>query len=111
MGDFLKMFAVIKTGGLQYCVKPGDVIKINKIDVEPENSIEVSEVLMFSDDKNTKIGTPQVSDVSVKLQVLRQMRNEKVVIFKKHRRHNYRRKKGHRQPMTLVKVTDIIVRK
>lgn len=104
------MFAVIKTGGVQYCVKPGDVIKINKVELEPEASFEVSDVLMCSDGKDTKVGTPSVSGASVKLQVMRQMRNEKVIIFKKHRRHNYRRKKGHRQPMTLVKVIDIVVK-
>ena len=104
------MFAVIKTGGLQYCVKPGDVIKINKVELEPDSSFEVSDVLMFSDGKDTKVGTPILSEFSVKLQVMRQMRNEKVIIFKKHRRHNYRRKRGHRQPMTLVKVTDIVIK-
>ncbi len=101
------MFAVIKTGGLQYCIKPDDVIKINKIEVEPDKIFDVTDVLMYSDGKKTEIGTPSVSGVTVKLQVLRQMRNEKVIIFKKHRRHNYRRKRGHRQPMTLVKVVEI----
>lgn len=104
------MFAVIKTGGLQYCVKPGDVIKINKVELEPDSSFEVSDVLMFSDGKDTKVGTPILSGFSVKLQVMRQMQNEKVIIFKKHRRHNYRRKRGHRQPMSLVKVTDIVIK-
>ncbi len=107
---FKSMFAVIKTGGLQYCVKPGDVIKMNKVELEPDSSFEVSDVLMFSDGKDTKVGTPILSGFSVKLQVMRQMRNEKVIIFKKHRRHNYRRKRGHRQPMTLVKVTDIVIK-
>ncbi len=101
------MFAVIKTGGLQYSVKPGDVIKINKVDLAPDATFEISDVLMCSNDKDVKIGNPIVNGASVKLQVIRQMRNDKVIIFKKHRRHNYRRKKGHRQPMTLVKVIDI----
>lgn len=100
---------MIKIGGLQYSVKPGDVIKINKIELEPEATLDVSDVLMYSDGKDVKIGTPTVSGVSVKLQVMRQMRNDKVIIFKKHRRHNYRRKKGHRQPMTLVKIIDIAI--
>ncbi len=101
------MFAVIKTGGIQYSVKPGDVIKINKVDLETDATFEISDVLMYSNDKDVKIGNPIVNGASVKLQVMRQMRNEKVIIFKRHRRHNYRRKKGHRQPMTLVKVIDI----
>lgn len=102
------MFAVIKTGGLQYCVKPDDVIKINKIEAEPDKIFDVTDVLMYSDGKKAEIGTPNVSGVTVKLKVLRHMRNEKVIIFKKHRRHNYRRKRGHRQPMTLVKVVEIL---
>lgn len=104
------MFAVIKTGGLQYNVKPGDVIKINKVELEPNATFDVSDVLMYSDGSKTEVGNPTVNGALVKLQVMRQMRNEKVIVFKKHRRHNYRRKKGHRQPMTLVKVIDITVK-
>lgn len=104
------MFAVIKTGGLQYSVKPGDVIKINKVELEPEATFDITDVLMFSDGDKTEIGNPTIDGAVAKLQVVRQMRNEKVIVFKKHRRHNYRRKKGHRQPMTLVKVVDIVIR-
>lgn len=95
------MFAVIKTGGKQYKVSKGDVIKVEKLDADKKVSFD--EVLMVDD----KIGTPFVKGVKVEGEVIDNIRDKKVLIFKKIRRHNYRRKKGHKQHLTVVKITDI----
>ncbi len=99
-----KMYAVIKTGGKQYRVTSGDVVKIEKIAGEEGKEVVFNEVLALGD----TIGTPLVSGASVKALVLKQTRDAKVIIFKKKRRQNYRRKNGHRQDITLVKITDVI---
>ncbi len=97
------MYAVIKTGGKQYKVTSGDVVKIEKVAGEEGKEVIFNEVLALDD----KIGTPLVSGASVKATVLKQAKDAKVIIFKKKRRQNYRRKNGHRQQITLVKITDI----
>ena len=96
------MFAVVRTGGKQYCVKPGDVLKVEKIDAEPASVIKLSDVVLASSDKDEILPGATVS-----AEVLRHVRNRKVIIFKKIRRHNHRRKNGHRQMMTVLKITDI----
>ena len=106
------MFAVIKTGGRQFCISPNDVLKINKLNNNKNDVVEIKDILMYSDDSsNVTVGTPLVNGATVKLQVLDQVKNDKVIIFKKHRRHNYRRKRGHRQDMTLVKVLEISLKR
>lgn len=106
------MFAVMKTGGRQFCVAPNDVLKINKLNNNKNDIVEIKDILMYSDDSsNVTVGTPLVNGVIVKLQVLDNVKNDKVIIFKKHRRHNYRRKRGHRQDMTLVKVLEISLKR
>ena len=97
------MYAVIKTGGKQYKVTTGDVVKIEKIAGEEGNEVIFNEVLALDD----VIGTPLVNGASVKAKVLKQAKDAKVIIFKKNRRQNYRRKNCHRQQITLVKITDI----
>lgn len=97
------MFAVIKTGGKQYKVAMDDVIAIEKLPGEAGAAITFDEVLMVGD----KIGAPLVSGASVSAQVIDQFKTDKVIVFKKKRRQNYRRKNGHRQQMTLVKITGI----
>lgn len=97
------MFAVIKTGGKQYKVAMDDVIAIEKLPGEAGAAITFDEVLMVGD----KIGAPLVSGASVSAQVIDQFKSDKVIVFKKKRRQNYRRKNGHRQQMTLVKITGI----
>ena len=97
------MYAVIKTGGKQYKVTTGDVVKIEKIAGEEGNEVIFNEVLALDD----VIGTPLVNGASVKAKVLKQAKDAKVIIFKKKRRQNYRRKNGHIQQITLVKITDI----
>ena len=98
------MYAVIKTGGKQYKVASGDVVKLEKIAGEEGKEVVFNEVLALDD----TVGTPLVSGASVKATVLKQARDAKVIVFKKKRRQNYRCKNGHRQSVTIVKITDII---
>ncbi len=98
------MYAVIKTGGKQYKVASGDFVKLEKIAGEEGKEVIFNEVLALDD----TVGTPLVSGASVKATVLKQARDAKVIVFKKKRRQNYRRKNGHRQSVTIVKITDII---
>lgn len=98
------MYAVIKTGGKQYRVTTGDVVKVEKLAGEEGKEVIFNEVLALGD----TIGTPLVSGASVKATVLKQAKDAKVIVFKKKRRQNYRRKNGHRQQITLVKITDVL---
>lgn len=99
------MFAVIKTGGKQYRVEAGDVIVVEKLPVEENGAVTFDEVLMAGD----KVGTPLVDGAKVSGTVLAQTRDKKVIVFKKKRRQNYRRKHGHRQHISVVRITDIAV--
>jgi large subunit ribosomal protein L21 len=98
-----KMYAVIKTGGKQYRVTSGDVIKIEKIAGDAGSEVIFNEVLAMDD----VIGTPLVAGASVKGTIVKQAKDAKVIVFKKKRRQNYRRKNGHRQNITIVKITDL----
>jgi len=104
-----KMFAVIKTGGKQYKVAKNDVILVEKLEAEPGSSVNLDEVLMVGDGGSTKIGAPTVKGASVAATVLDQAKADTVLVFKKNRRHNYRRKNGHRQRLTVLRITDIKV--
>lgn len=97
------MYAVIKTGGKQYRVTSGDVLKIEKIAGEEGKEVVFNEVLALGE----TVGTPFIDGASVKATVLKQARDAKIIVFKKKRRQNYRRKNGHRQDITLVKITDV----
>ncbi|MBI3435633.1 MAG: 50S ribosomal protein L21 [Proteobacteria bacterium] len=101
------MFAVIRTGGKQHRVAADDVLKIDKIDGEPGTIVEFSDVLIVGGDP-ALIGTPTVSGASVAAEVLDQARARKVIAFKKRRRKNSRRKRGHRQEFTTVRITEIL---
>jgi len=103
------MFAVIKTGGKQYKVAKNDVILVEKLDVEAGADVSLDQVLMIGDDASTQLGAPIVAGASVSAKVLDQTQADKVLVFKKHRRHNYRRKNGHRQKLTVLRITDIKV--
>ena len=105
------MFAVIKTGGKQYTVHENDVLWVEKLDLEPGASINLDEVLMVGDGKEVTVGAPTVAGAKVQAVVIEQMRDRKVIIFKKKRRHNYRRKKGHRQNLTVLKIEKIVAGK
>jgi large subunit ribosomal protein L21 len=101
------MYAVIQTGGKQYRVKEGDIITIEKLEKNPGDSISFDQVLMIGKGSDLKMGKPTLSGALVSAQVLDQTRGPKIIIFKKRRRHNSRRKNGHRQDLTLVKIFDI----
>ena len=96
------MFAIFKTGGKQYKVQKDEILTVEKLDADKEVVFE--EVLMAGD----KVGAPFVAGAKVKAQVVDQIRDDKVIVFKKKRRHNYRRTQGHRQYLTVIKITDII---
>lgn len=97
------MFAVIRTGGKQYKVTSGDVIAVEKLAGEQGDKVEINDVLMV----DQTIGSSLVKGAKVLAEIVKQFRDEKVIIFKKRRRHNYRRKKGHRQYLTEIKITEI----
>ncbi len=97
------MFAVIKTGGKQYKVQKDSVIIVEKLAGEAGTKVSFDQVLMAGD----KVGTPVVEGATVAGEIVKQTRGEKVIIFKKIRRHGYKRKQGHKQDLTIVKITDI----
>ena len=101
------MFAVIRTGGKQYKVAKDDVISVERLPAEPGAAIELSEVLMIGEGAEVASGTPLLDGASVSATVVEQTRAAKIIVFKKKRRHNYRRKKGHRQHQTILRITDI----
>ena len=101
------MYAVIKTGGKQYRVAKDDVITIERLGVEPGATVTFGDVLLIGGEGEARIGAPLVAGASVSGEVLRALRGEKVLVIKKKRRHNYRRKNGHRQNLIQVKITEI----
>lgn len=103
------MFVIIEHGGKQYKVRKNDIIKVEKID-ELENKNVVFKKILFveNEDNETLIGTPYVENFAVKASLIDVIKDKKVLIFKKKRRHNYRRKLGHRQTVAIVKIIDII---
>jgi large subunit ribosomal protein L21 len=102
------MYAVIKTGGKQYRVAPNDVIQVERLDGAAGDVIELDQVLMLGGDE-PKVGVPLVAGAKVSATVLEQMRGPKIIIFKKRRRKNSRRRTGHRQNLTVLRITDIAV--
>ncbi|MFI4947646.1 MAG: 50S ribosomal protein L21 [Alphaproteobacteria bacterium] len=101
------MFAVIRTGGKQYKVAKDDVIAVEKLAGEPGATIELGEVLMVGDGAAVSAGTPLLSGASVSATLVEQRRADKIIVFKKKRRHNYRRKNGHRQHQTVLRIDEI----
>ncbi len=101
------MIAVVKTGGKQYKVSEGDVIQVEKLDALVGETINLEEVLVCGEGDAVAIGTPYVKGCSVACEVTEQLRGKKIIVFKKHRRKNYRRKRGHRQSLTRLKITGI----
>ena len=102
------MFAVIRTGGKQYKVAKDDVLVVEKLAGDVGKMLTISDVLMLGGDK-PKTGTPTITGASVTAEILEQGKGEKVIAFKKKRRKNTHRKRGHRQPFTKVKITEIHV--
>ena len=104
------MYAVVKTGGKQYRVAKNDVIIVEKLGGEAGDTLELDAVLAMDDGKGLTIGTPMVDGARVAATVLEQKQGEKVVIFKKKRRQNYRRTRGHRQQLTVLRINDILAK-
>jgi large subunit ribosomal protein L21 len=100
------MYAVIKTGGKQYKVSEGDLLKVEKIDGAVGETVEIDQVLMVGG-AEVKIGTPLVPGAKVKAQIVAQEKDKKILVFKSKRRKGYRKKFGHRQPITRLKVAVI----
>ncbi len=98
------MFAVIKTGGKQYLVSPGNKIKIEKLEVEPDKEITFDQVLLLVKSKKTEIGTPFIEGLKIKAKVLKQDRAKKITILKYKPKKRYQKKIGHRQPYTEVEI-------
>jgi large subunit ribosomal protein L21 len=101
------MFAVIRTGGKQYTVAKDDVIAVERLDGEPGATVELGEVLMVGDGADVSTGTPLLDGASVSATLVEQRRTDKIIVFKKKRRQNYRRKNGHRQHQTVLQITEI----
>jgi large subunit ribosomal protein L21 len=101
------MYAVIKTGGKQYRVANGDVIAVERLAGEPGSTVSLGPVLMVNDDKSSTVGTPVVEGAAVSAEVLEQTRGDKIIVFKKKRRKGYRRTMGHRQDLTVLRITDV----
>jgi large subunit ribosomal protein L21 len=100
-----KLFAVIKTGGKQYSVTAGDTITVMTLSGEPGDRVAFDHVLMVSGDGEPSLGTPFIEGVSVSGEIIEQTRGPKTISFKKRRRQNSKRKRGHRQDLTLVRIT------
>jgi large subunit ribosomal protein L21 len=101
------MYAVIRTGGKQYKVAPNDVIVVEKLMAEKGSMVQFDEVLMVGGEGNASVGAPLVAGAVVTARVLDQGKGDKVIVFKKRRRKNFRRKKGHRQPETTLRIAGI----
>ena len=101
-------FAIIQTGGKQYKVKAGEILKVEKIDnTKPNSKIEFKEILAYGDDKSIELGEPTVSGAKVEAELLKNGKERTVLIFKKRRRKNSRRKNGHRQQFSLIRISKI----
>ena len=103
------MYAVIRAGGKQHRVEPGDTFKVEKLDGEVGSKVELKDVLMIEDDGKVTVGSPLVPEASVQATVLGQDRNKKIIVFKKKRKKQYRRTRGHRQAYTELRVEAISV--
>ncbi len=102
------MYAVVKTGGKQYRVSKDDIVRVERLAGEAGDTITLADVLMIGKGGDVTLGAPNISGASVAAEILEQTRDRKVIIFKKRRRQNYRRKKGHRQHLTVLRVTEIL---
>ncbi len=101
-------FAIIQTGGKQYKVKASEILKIEQLEnLKPESKIEFKEILAYGDDKNIEVGSPLVKGAKVEAELLKNGKNRTILVFKKRRRKNSRRKNGHRQLFSLVKIKKI----
>jgi len=103
------VYAIIKTGGKQYRISPGDVLRVERLPGERGDEVILDQVLLVTDGDAVQVGTPLLPNATVRSEILRQGQGKKVLIFKKKRRKNYRRKQGHRQMFTALQINEIIV--
>jgi len=103
------MLAVFKTGGKQYSVKAGQILKVEKLEGKKGDSISFGDVLAISDNSNHTIGSPIIKDAKVQAKILDQIRDKKIIVFKKRRRQNYRHTQGHRQYLTVLHIESIAI--
>jgi large subunit ribosomal protein L21 len=101
------MYAVIHTGGKQYKVAPGDMLKVEKLDAKKGDTVEIKDVFLIVDGENVNVGRPTIANAKVTAEVLGEVRGEKLLIFKHRRRKGYRKTTGHRQDFTSIKVKEI----
>ena len=101
------MFAIIETGGKQYKVQDGDIIFVEKMDAQEGQTVKFDKVLALIDGENVKIGTPVVNNAQVTASVVKNGRSRKIFVFKYNAKKNYRRRQGHRQPYTKLKIENI----
>ena len=101
-------YAVIQTGGKQYKVKSGEILKIEKLpDSKPDTKLEFKEILAYGDDKVIEVGSPTIAGAKVEANLIKNYKNRTILIFKKRRRHNSRRKNGHRQEYSMIRINKI----
>ena len=103
------MYAIIKTGGKQYRISPGDVLRVERLPGERGDEVILDQVLLVTDGDAVQVGQPLVPNATVRTEILRLGKGKKVLIFKKKRRKNYRRKQGHRQLFTALQIDEIIL--
>ena len=103
----MEMFAIFKTGGKQYSVKTGQILKVEKLSGNKGDSVSFNNVLAVSDNSNNNIGSPLVESAVVEAKILDQIRDKKIIVFKKRKRQNYRSTQGHRQYLTVLKIETI----
>ncbi|MCJ7628153.1 MAG: 50S ribosomal protein L21 [Longimicrobiales bacterium] len=103
------MYAVFRTGGKQFRAEPGKKIRVPSMEVEPGDAVTFEDVLLASDGIDVQVGLPMVEGAKVKAEVVRHGRDKKIIVFKRKRRKGYRRKQGHRQEFTEIRVDEILV--
>ena len=101
-------FAVIQTGGKQYKVSASEILKVERLLEKEGKTVEFKKVLFLNDDKTTEVGNPNIQGAKVEAEILKNIKNKTILVFKKRRRKNSRKKYGHRQPMSLIRITKII---
>jgi large subunit ribosomal protein L21 len=101
------MYAVVETGGKQYKVSEGDVLSVERLPASEGDKVVLDKVLFYSDENDTKVGTPYIEGAKVEADVVENGKGKKVIIFKFKSKKNYRKKQGHRQPYTMLKITSI----
>ena len=101
-------YAIIQTGGKQYKVKAGEILKVEKLNIQKGGKVEFKKVLLLNDDKTTEVGNPTISGAVVEGLLLENIKDRKIIVFKKRRRQNSRKRYGHRQPLSKIQITKIL---